>query len=379
MTPAGWLPRTGASDDESVIRRRPFRAGRPDAIRGRGARWLAIGAVGLCLAIVGCGVPGSGAGFPRVPQRSPVQTVLVSANGRVLTAVGGRACGRYPRLVARSGSHSVSMVFVYPPMNCHAEAVKTVTVRTTLPQPLGGRALVHPGGGRIPSFSQRQFARVTVLPAGYRLASEIPAGQPAGDQRTYTVPPGAAGASQPCPCAHLVIWQQIIGKGFIPPAQQTSQRPGQAVINGAVADVFTSGPFFARSVNWTAHGYYLTVGVAYDAPAAGLTMAQLIAVANGLRIGSGPGTGLGTISGLASPCVGLATPGHAVVTVYARRGGRIIASQHVVLTRSPDNPYWLTLAPGTYTISAPKSRLPARTVQVRTGHAATVNFLPSCK
>ncbi|MHB1431541.1 MAG: hypothetical protein ACYCVZ_05425 [Streptosporangiaceae bacterium] len=305
--------------------------------------------------------------------------MLVSASGRVLTAVGTRDCGNRPRLVAKSHPHSVSLVFAYPPMSCHAEAFRTVTVRTTLPQPLGDRALVHPGGGRIPAFSQRQFARVTALPAGYRLASEIPAGQPAGDQRTYTVPSGAAGAGQPCPCAHLVIWQQVIGKGFIPPAQQTSQRPGHAAIHGIPAAVFTSGPFFARSVNWAEHGYYLTVGIAYDAPTAGLTTSQLITVANGLRIGSPAGTGLGTISGLASPCVGAAMPGHAVVTVYARRGGRIIASQHVVLTRSPGNPYWFTLVPGTYTISAPKSRLPARTVQVRAGHAATVNFLPSCK
>ncbi|MHB1594848.1 MAG: hypothetical protein ACYCU3_11780 [Streptosporangiaceae bacterium] len=362
-----------------MIRRRPFRAGRPGAIRGRGARWLAIGAVGLCLALVGCGVPESGAGFSTPPRRAPVQTVLVSASGRTLTAVGTQECGHDPRLVAKSHPHSVSLIFAYPPMGCHAEAIRLVTVRTSLPQPLGGRALVDPGGGRIPSFSQRQFARVTVLPAGYRLASEIPAGQPAGDRRTYTVPPGAAGASQPCPCAHLVIWQQVIGAGFLPPTPPTSQRPGHAVIHGIRAAVLTSGPFFLRSVNWAEHGYYLTVGVAYDAPTAGLTTAQLIAVANGLRMGPRPGTGLGTISGLASPCVGVALSGHASVTVYARRDGRIIASQRVVLTRSPGDPYWFTLVPGTYTISAPKSRLPARTVQVRAGHAATVNFLPSCK
>ena len=279
-----------------MIRRCPFRAGTPGATGDRGVRWRATGAVGLCLALAGCGL--SGSGFPRVPERSPVRTVLVSASGRVLTAAGGRACGHRPRLVAKSRPHSVSLVFVYPPMNCYAETVRTITVRATLPQPLGGRTLVHPGGGRIPSFSQRQFARVTVLPAGYRLASEIPAGQPAGDQRTYTVPSGTAGVGRPCPCAHLVIWQQVIGTGFIPPTQQTSQRPGHAAIHGIRASVLTSGPFFLRSVNWAEHGYYFTVGIAYDAPTAGLTTTQLIAVADGLRVGPEPRP---TLSGAEPP------------------------------------------------------------------------------
>ncbi|MDA8324240.1 MAG: hypothetical protein M0030_31115 [Actinomycetota bacterium] len=260
---------------------RLFQHGKAGAVQGRRVRRLAVGAVGLGLALAGCGV-GSGAGFPTPPRRSPVQTVLVSASGRVLTAVGAEDCGHDPRLVAKSRPHSVSLVLAYPPMSCHAEAFKTITVRTTLPQPLGSRALVRPGGGRIPFFSQRQFARVTVLPAGYRLASEIPAGQPAGDRRTYTVP---AGAGQPCPCANLVIWQQVIGTGFLPPTRNTSQHPGRAVIHGIRAAVFTSGPFFLRSVNWAERGYYFTVGVAYDAPTAGLTTAELIAVADGLRIG----------------------------------------------------------------------------------------------
>lgn len=104
-----------------------------------------------------------------------------------------------------------------------------------------------------------------------------------------------------------------------------------------------------------------------------MTLAVPLAV-----IGCG-GPKLGTISGLASPCVGVAKPGQASVTLYAKRDGKVVASRRVVLTRSPGNKYQLMLAPGTYIISAPKSHLPARTVKVRTGHTTTVNFLPSCK
>ncbi len=88
---------------------------------------------------------------------------------------------------------------------------------------------------------------------------------------------------------------------------------------------------------------------------------------------------VGTISGLASPCIGVAKPGQASVTIYAKRGDQVVASRRVVLTKSPGNPYKLMLAPGAYVLSAPKSLLPARTVKVRAGQTTTVNFLPSCK
>ena len=88
---------------------------------------------------------------------------------------------------------------------------------------------------------------------------------------------------------------------------------------------------------------------------------------------------VGKISGVASPCVGVAKPGRESVTIYATRDGKVVASRRLVLTRSPGNHYKLMLAPGTYVVSAPKSQLPARAVTVRTGQTITVNFFPSCK
>jgi hypothetical protein len=247
-------------------------------------RRLGSGAAALGLLAAGCfSFPPD---FPHSPRRFPVATVLVSANGRVITAVGGKACGHKPRLVARSHPDKVTQVWVNPDATCNAETARAVAVRIVLPEPLGNRPLAHASGsGRIPYFSQRDFARVTVLPAGYRLSSEVPAGQPVGDRRTYTIPPGTdtAGTHRPCPCAQLVIWQQVLSRGFISPTQQTSQHPIHAEVHGRSAALLVNGPLDARSVNWAEHGYYFTVGVAYGPDIAPLTNTQLIAVADGIQ------------------------------------------------------------------------------------------------
>jgi hypothetical protein len=88
---------------------------------------------------------------------------------------------------------------------------------------------------------------------------------------------------------------------------------------------------------------------------------------------------LGTVSGMAAPCIGVSRPGQASVTVYARQHGRVVASRRVVLTSSRATRYRLRLAPGAYIISAPRAYLPGRPVTVLAGRTVTVNFLPSCK
>ena len=89
--------------------------------------------------------------------------------------------------------------------------------------------------------------------------------------------------------------------------------------------------------------------------------------------------GFGTVAGVAAPCAGIARPGQASVTVYARQNGRVVASRRVALTRSPGNRYRLRLMPGPYLISAPLAYLTGRRVTVLAGRTVTVNFLPSCK
>src|SRR5258708_16204174 len=59
---------------------------------------------------------------------------------------------------------------------------------------------------------------------------------------------------------------------------------------------------------------------------------------------------VGTISGLASPCIGVAKPGQASVTIYAKRGDPVVASRRPVITNAPRQ----TLSPTT----PPTSRTP---------------------
>ncbi len=269
-----------------VGHKHPARAQHAGIGLARRVRWLGAGAVSLALMAAGCGVLGPGSGFPPPPRQAPVTTVLVSADGWVITGVGGMACGHDPRLVARSYPRKVTLIWVNPDTNCNGETLRSAVVRIRLAEALGNRQLVQAGdGGQIPYFDQRDLARVTVLPAGFRLRGEFPAGQPVGDTRTYPGPPGTGTAEPgwPCQCAQLVIWQQVVSKRFITPTQQTSQRPVYVRVHGRVAALLDNGPFYARSVNWMDHGYYFTVGVAYGPEKVPLTDAQLIAVADGIR------------------------------------------------------------------------------------------------
>ena len=105
------------------------------------------------LVAVGCG--GTNADFPPPPRTAPVNSlVLVSANGRVLTARGAIACGHRPLLVARSYPDRVTLTWVNPDTSCNAEAIKQVTVSTSLPTPLGGRALVQASTGARISYRE---------------------------------------------------------------------------------------------------------------------------------------------------------------------------------------------------------------------------------
>lgn len=103
-------------------------------------------AAALAFAVGGCG--GQGAGWPQPPRAAPINSlVLVSANGRVLTARGVIACDHRPLLVARSYQDRVTLTWINPDTSCNAEAIQPVTVGTALPRPLGGRALVQASTG----------------------------------------------------------------------------------------------------------------------------------------------------------------------------------------------------------------------------------------
>jgi hypothetical protein len=113
-------------------------------------------AVALAVAVGGCAsaIPS----WPHPPRTVPVDSpVLISASGRVLTARGVIACGHRPLLVARSYPDRVTLTWINPDTSCNAEAIKPVTVSTSLPTPLGSRALVQAStGARIRCREARQ-------------------------------------------------------------------------------------------------------------------------------------------------------------------------------------------------------------------------------
>jgi hypothetical protein len=108
---------------------------------------VAAAATAALFALSACG---SGvANFPPPPRTADIaSSVMVSANGRVITARGVIACGRTPLLVARSYRDRVTLKWVNPDTNCDAEAVKPVMVSVTLPSPLGRRHLVQESTGK---------------------------------------------------------------------------------------------------------------------------------------------------------------------------------------------------------------------------------------
>jgi hypothetical protein len=164
------------------------------------ARWPV--AVLAAVLVAGCSA-GSSAGSARSPRYEPVGlTVVVSADGRVITAIGMVMCGHAQRLVALSYPGKVALVLENPDRRCKdigsAPAItQLMPARARLPEPMGNRALVRVGStrGTMPYFSERDLASVRRLPFGLRLSSDEPAnvvgaqGQPEiGDTRRYMSP-----------------------------------------------------------------------------------------------------------------------------------------------------------------------------------------------
>jgi len=107
-----------------------------------------VGAATLALAIAVGGCASAIPSWPHPPRTAPVNSlVLISANGRVLTARGAMACGHRPLLVARSYPDRVTLTWINPDTSCNAEAIKTVAVSTSLADPLGSRALLQASTG----------------------------------------------------------------------------------------------------------------------------------------------------------------------------------------------------------------------------------------
>jgi len=116
------------------------------------------------------------------PRYEPVgDTVIVSADGRVITATAAIVCGHAQRLVARSSPDKVVLTIENPVRNCKdpgnpPEITLVIAASTRLRAPLGKRALIRVGQtrGTIPYFDERDLASIRRLPFGLRLSSDEP-------------------------------------------------------------------------------------------------------------------------------------------------------------------------------------------------------------
>jgi hypothetical protein len=217
------------------------------------------------------------------PRFEPVGfTVLVSANGRVITALGTVVCGHAQRLIARSSPDKVALIFENPDHNCNdlgATFSQLVPASTRLPTPLGNRALIRVDQtrGTLPYFSERDLASIRRLPFGLRLSGDEPSdltgrqGQlEIGDTRTYMSPKALLEVTQIVPspslasrtywfntsCPNLAGWHPPRGLGH------------------------------CRGVTWVAHGYHFLVGMAVES---GMTLSvqELRTIAEGILVSPG--------------------------------------------------------------------------------------------
>lgn len=250
-----------------------------------GARWLRGAALAVAAMVAGCAAPAPG--WPSPPRTYPVSLpVLVSADGLVITGVGSMACGHAPLLVARSYPRKVTLTWVNPDTNCHAETIRSALARATLPTPLGRRALVQTASGApVRYFDERDLASVGVLPAGFRLSSDLPSVSfpeqdtwAVGDTRTYTGPSNTA--------ARLSVAQLVATNGMVP--LTSWPWPAHVRVDGRMAALLVNqagGLVYSRSITWVDHGYRFVVNISVQGHnQVPLSNAELTAVADGIRL-----------------------------------------------------------------------------------------------
>jgi hypothetical protein len=237
-------------------------------------------AVLAVLLVAGC----SAAGFPKPPRYQPVgDAVLVSADGQVITALAAVVCGHTERLIARSYSDKVALIFENPVRNCNADDNSVpvgIPVSTQLAAPLGKRALIRVGariGWTIPNFSERDLASVRRLPLGLRLSSDAPAdatgsqGQPEiGDTRVYLSSRAIVELTQLVPSPVM----KTRGYWFSTSCPSLAHWPSLSRLGNC------------RTVTWIAHGYHFLLGMAV-ARGMKLSVPRLRQIAEGVELSPG--------------------------------------------------------------------------------------------
>lgn len=216
----------------------------------------------LVLAVVvvaGCSAGPSAPAY-KLPRREPVgDTVVVSADGRTITALGTELCIHAQRLVARSYPHRVALIFENPAHGCQnpesgsgPDGLPQPAI-AHLPAPLGNRALVRAGStsGTIPYFNERDLASIRRLPFGLRLSGDVPAsaygprGPEIGDKRQYTSPKAAMTVTQIVPSPALAARSYWFSTSCPLVSGWTSR----------------SGNDPCRTITWVVHGYHFLLSM----------------------------------------------------------------------------------------------------------------------
>jgi hypothetical protein len=244
-----------------------------------------LGLVLAALAVAGCSASaGPVAGPYKPPRHGPVgDTVLVSADGRTITALGTEVCERAQRLVARSYPDKVALIFENPAHGCEDPGSESgglpLPASTHLPAPLGHRALIRVGStrGTIPYFRERDLASIRKLPFGLRLSSDVPANAygplghaEIGDTRRFMSPKAFLEVTQIVPSPSLAtrpFWLSTLCPdlvGWQPPREQVT----------------------CRTITWVAHGYHFLVKMAVEHGMT-LTKQTLRTIAKGVLVSPG--------------------------------------------------------------------------------------------
>jgi hypothetical protein len=209
------------------------------------------------LLVAGCSTGPSAQAY-RLPGHEPVgDPVLVSADGRTITALGTHVCIRAQRLLARSYPDKVALILANPAHGCEGPdsgaggLPQPAIIR--LPAPLGDRALIRVGStsGTIPYFDERDLASIRRLPFGLRLRRDVPAdfygpqGPEIGDTRQYTSPKAVMEITQVVPSPSLAARSYWLSTSC-PNVFGWNTRYG-------------NDP--CRTITWVAHGYHFLLGM----------------------------------------------------------------------------------------------------------------------
>lgn len=293
------------SELETLVRRRRRRrcaAVAPIALAFAALLWAALPQGGQAKVVRVVGAPAgstSSSGTASAPVDSAIPPgatvrpvngpVLVSSDGRTITAKTTKACGLDPVLVTYPDANRVALALAVPPppsgVVC-SDVAEIVIIQAHLAVPLGNRLLVGKSDGSpIKYFDEKNLAQPSTIPTGFHISQDEPASAlalgsaPIGDTRTYL---GSA------PSDALLTITQVLDST---PMKTMLAWPvtSQVTLHGQTAELRTesssAGQVVARSLTWTEAGYtFVVTSFDHMVQQVPLSEADLINIANGVRL-----------------------------------------------------------------------------------------------